>query len=215
MTALHDRFFAAFARDPQRLRVARSPDLPPDMLSDERVAPPWVVWKLLPGRHALQVYRDWEERNGWRLPESFRAFLMARQTLRLDCGIARLVASPSHAPFLDLEELMEWDVPLIRAKKLLPVGDEAIGEVGPLCLDLRERTPEPPVVYCDAAEDTVSPPIWSSLPKMLEGLSFAMENDLRLWEDERLLEAFLALDPAGAGGPGREYWSRDAEEDGE
>lgn len=211
MTDLVERFYAALERDPRRFRVPRTQDLPGDMLTDERLEPPWVAWRPVPGRVSEATWKQWCDDRGLRLPASFRDWFLARHTLQVDCGFLRLACSPSNRPFADLEELLEWDIPQIRAKQLFPIGDEGVRDFGPLCLDLRARTAEPPVVYWDSSDESIGPPIFSSFPKLLELASFAMENDLQLWDDDGLLSEFLALDRDGAGGPGRPYWSREAE----
>lgn len=209
---LVDRFYAALAINSDRLRIPRGPDLPPDMLSDERLPPPWVRWKVIPGRVSRSAFRDWLNDRGLHLPDDFRDWFLARHTLQVDCGILRLAASPSNKPFADLEELLEWDEPPIRSKQIFPIGDEALFNAGPLCLDLREKS-ACPVVYWDAEAQEISAPVFSSFAKLLELAAFAMETELRLFEDAALMEQFLALDPAGAGGPGAVYWRGDAAEE--
>jgi len=206
MKALIDRFFEAFQRDPARLLIPRIPDLPRDMLAAETAPPPWAAWQVVPGRVSVQTWREWEEAHGVHLPESFQNFFLSRHTLSLDCGLLRLACSPSNSPFSDLEELLEWDVAEIRNRQIFPIGDETLRDAGPLCLDLRDRKAEPPVVYWDGNSETIPPPVFSSFPKLLECLAFALENDLNVLQDEALLEQYLALDPEGAGGTGRPYW---------
>ncbi|MBI2922102.1 MAG: hypothetical protein HYY18_13700 [Planctomycetes bacterium] len=206
MQELIDRFYAAFERDPDRLRIPRAQDFPSAMLGDAPVTPPWTSWKLIPGGVSLPAFRQWEDAHGVRLPDSFRTWFLARHTLSLDCGLLRLAVSPSNKPFADLEELLEWEVPMIRTRQLFPIGDEGLRDAGPLCLDLRERHPEPPVVFWDADEEQVSPVVFSGFAKLLEGAAFAMEHDLAIFDDPALMDAFLALDPGGAGGPGAAYW---------
>ncbi len=208
-SALIARFFAAFAANPDRLRIPRGPDLPPDMLAEEKLPPPWVRWKLVPSRLAPAKFKDWEDDHGLHLPESFRAFFLTHHSLQLDCAIVRLACSPSNKPFADLDELLEWDEPPIRARQIFPIGDEALGHAGPLCLDLREKVEEPPVVYWDAEAEEISAPIFSSFPKLLELTAYALETELKLFEDDALMQTFLGLDPEGAGGPGKAYWTGD------
>lgn len=208
MTSLVDRFWSAFERDPDRRRVPRSPDIPGDMLDEERLLPPWVRWKVVPGRTSRQAFKEWQDNLGLHLPDAFRDWFLSRHTLQVDCGFLRLAASPSNKPFGDLEELLEWDIPLFRTKQLFPIGDEALGDAGPLCLDLREKG-EPAIVYWDAGPETVSPAIFSSFGKLLELSAAAMESDADVFEDEALLGNWLALDTSGAGGPGLSYWRRE------
>ncbi|MCE9583439.1 MAG: SMI1/KNR4 family protein [Planctomycetes bacterium] len=204
---LIDRFFDAYALNPDRLRIPRGPDLPQDMMAEEKLPPPFTRWKIVKSRLARSTFNDWEEEHGFHLPESFRGWFLARHTLSLACGIVRLACSPSNKPFADLDELLEWDEPLIRAKQLFPIGDEALFDAGPLCLDLRVKGGEPPVVFWNAEEETVTAPIFSSFPKLLELTAFAMEGDLKVFGDDAQLAQFLALDSEGAGGPGRPYWA--------
>ena len=211
--ALLDRFYAAFALNPDRLRIPRGPDVPLDMLTGDKEPPPWLSWRVVPGRLARDTFKDWEDDHGLHLPESFRVWFLARHTLSVNCGILRLACSPSNKPFADLDELLEWDEPPIRAREIFPIGDEAMYNAGPLCLDLREKGKEPPVVYWNANAEVISAPVFSSFPKLLELAAFAMEKELKIFNDEALLAQFLALDPEGAGGPGKAYWRDDGLED--
>jgi hypothetical protein len=207
--SLIERFYAAFSLNPARLRTPRLPDVPLDMLTGDKEEPPWVSWRLVPGRLAPATFKKWEDERGLHLPESFTEWFLARHTLAVDCGYVRLACSPSNKPFADLEELLEWDEPPIRAREIFPIGDEALYDSGPLCLDLRAKVEEPPVVYWNADAGMISPPVFSSFPKLLELTAFAMEKGLKMYEEESLLEEFLALDPTGAGGPGKSYWKGD------
>ncbi|MEK7468743.1 MAG: SMI1/KNR4 family protein [Planctomycetota bacterium] len=207
--SLIDRFYAALALDPDRMRTPAGPDVPLDMLTGDKEPPPWVRWRVVPGRLAGETFRKWEEEHGVHLPESFREWFLARHTLTLDCGILRLACSPSNKPFADLDELLEWDEEPIRSRQIFPIGDESLYNAGPLCLDLREKREEPPVVYWNANAEEISAPVFSSFPKLLELTAFAMETGLKLFNDEALLAQFLALDPEGAGGPGKAYWRDD------
>ncbi len=208
-SSLITRFFTAFAANPDHLRIPRGPDVPLDMLTEEKLPPPWVRWKFVPSRLAPTTFQEWEDDHGVHLPESFRSFFLTYHTLQLDCSIVRLACSPSNKPFADLDELLEWDEPPIRDRQIFPIGDEALGNAGPLCLDLRGKSEEPPVVYWDAEREEISAPIFSSFPRLLELTTFAMATELRLFEQEALLAQFLAMDPEGAGGPGLKYWQGD------
>jgi hypothetical protein len=204
MSEVIDRFWKAFLLDPARRRIPRTQEVPPEMLEDEVLDPPWCRWRLMNGRTSRAAVKEWEESLGWRLPGVFWDWFLSKQTLQVDCGILRLACAPPATPFSDLEELLEWDLPLIRTKQLFPIGDEGLRNAGPVCLDLRAKA-EAPVVYWDGWDEAVSEPIFSSFERLLEGAAFAMENPDVL-RNATLLDGFLALDPEGAGRTGEEYW---------
>ena len=95
---------------------------------------------------------------------------------------------------------------------------------GPVCFDTRHRAADGdcPVVFWDhewVATDKEVQPMFSSCRKMFECLSLVAATDFSfiyhfddddsslLPQKRELLAQFLSLDPEGAGGPAREYWT--------
>jgi len=107
---------------------------------------------------------------------------------------------------------------------LLPFGDEAFMDAGPVCFDTRHRIADGdcPVVFWDhewvgkAKEIQL---MFSSGRKMFECLSLVAATDHTFFyhdddddaallpKKRRMLEQFLATDPEGAGGPAKGYWT--------
>jgi hypothetical protein len=107
---------------------------------------------------------------------------------------------------------------------LVPFGDETQLDAGATCFDMRHRLPggDCPVVFWDhewRGTDKEIRPLFSSSAKMLECLTLVAETDINFLShddgnDAALLAAkrglparFLAIDPDGAGGTARSYWS--------
>jgi len=98
-------------------------------------------------------------------------------------------------------------------------------DAGPVCFDFQARYPngDCPVVFWDhewVKTDREVRLLFSSSERMFRCLTFVAKCDVRfvygdpyedseeeLAEKGRLLAEFLELDPDGAGGPAREYWS--------
>jgi len=117
-----------------------------------------------------------------------------------------------------------WQTERILGAGLLPFGSEALMDAGPVCFDTRHRDAngDCPVVYWDhewvGTEKEVGI-MFSSSAKMFVSLTMVARSDvgfvihidgddpLLLPRKRSLLMEFLAVDPAGAGGPGREYWT--------
>jgi hypothetical protein len=107
---------------------------------------------------------------------------------------------------------------------LLPFGSEAQMDAGPVCFDTKCRNAagDCPVVFWDhewvGTEKEVRP-MFSSSARMFECLCVVATNDLNfVYHDDSddpallpkkraLLARFLSIDPDGAGGAAREYWT--------
>jgi hypothetical protein len=109
---------------------------------------------------------------------------------------------------------------------LVPFADERFADAGPVCFDTRSPVADAdyPVVLWDhefvgTAEEIR--PLFSSTTAMFRCLVFLVEHELGnqlFWRDdtdsqelvaakEVALKQFLDLDPQGAGGPGRSWFT--------
>lgn len=202
------------------------PELPPAMADASRPEDDgWRPWKAVA---STVTETDLDRLEGilqLRFPPSYRAFLQYRHFYALTEGGVRFerhVIGRWEDTLLDLYE--SWDPERIVGIGLIPFGSETFMDAGPVCFDTRRRQQdgECPVVFWDhewiGRENEVQP-MFSSSRKMFEALRFLAENGWRFFhydEDDGpdavaekvgLLRRFLAIDPEGAGGPARSYWT--------
>jgi hypothetical protein len=154
-----------------------------------------------------------KERIGMRFPELFKEFFCRYHTLDLDLAFLRLAPSPSNDPLGPLAaesfEYPEETARQIHGLSLLPFGSEAFMDAGPICFDLRGEVDcdDPPVCYWDhdfdGTERQIGPRIFSSFSKLLECAIRKFRHGPRA----KTIDEFIAIDPKGAGGTGREYWT--------
>jgi hypothetical protein len=146
-----DRFFAGFAMVLPAKEPPYHPEdggVPPDMVDGAVSADGWVAWKMLPSTVSEEQVREAESGLPGPFPPLFRAYLTARFTLGMNC--LDLPSLPSDNPLGNLLAVTRgWSV-------LWPAGyvcfaDNAQGDVGPLCFDLRQRLSDGdcPVVLFD------------------------------------------------------------------
>jgi hypothetical protein len=164
------------------------------------------------------------------MPPSFKEWYGAFFTLDMDISVIRLPANPSSAPLQPLEELTAESDPVYEAARslgLIPFGDEAMMDAGPLCFDGRGGSDPDrwPVTYWDheweGTDQQIGPPIFSSFEKLIECCTHYMnaaadakasptsdggEEDDPVKARGEWISSMIALDPNGAGGPGRAYW---------
>jgi hypothetical protein len=188
----------------------------------------WIEWRLLPcGPEFLRPLEELERASGTRLPPSFRRWYGSRYTLDVDVSVVRLPANPSNDPCAALRNALMAPGSFnsaARALGLIPFGDEAMMDAGPLCFDPRGGgDPDAwPVTYWDhewaETDREIGPVIFSSFDRLLLGCIGYMREFERVqrsvfdpdrWLDHRpsCIRALMAADPGGAGGPGRDYWT--------
>ncbi len=208
------------------LRFTPDPDMPRAMQDTSRMqTDDWRPWKPVQSTVTDEQLDSLEESIQLRFPPSYRAFLKYRHFYRLTEGGVRFeqhVIGRWEDTLLDAYD--SWDPELIVGAGLIPFGSESFMDAGPVCFDTRNRLQdgECPVVFWDhegiGTEEEVRPMFSSSL-KMFEALRFIAENGSAFFhydekdgpaavaEKVRLLRRFLEIDPEGAGGPAREYWT--------
>lgn len=217
----------------QRLDLMRWPGDLPGPMRDASITPSddddddWIGWQPIPSTVADADLDLLEREIGLLFPPLYREFLKYRHFAELTEAGVRFNPHLCH----DWQETLRnayfhsWPRERILDVGLIPFGDEALMDAGPVCFDTRHRMADGdcPVVFWDhewvGTENEVQP-LFSSCRKMFECLSLVAASDLSVGSRDdaadssllphkrELLEQFLSLDPDGAGGPAREYWTR-------
>ena len=212
----------------RRLDLMRWPGKLPEPMLDPSVPPSndWVGWQPIAST-VMDADLDLLEREtGLAFPPLYRDLLKYRHFVDLTETGVRFERHLCHRWQETLRKAYfhSWPRERILDVGLLPFGDEALMDAGPVCFDTRHRTADRdcPVVFWDHEwVDTKKEvqQMFSSCRKMFECLSLVAATDFNfIYHDEdddssllpkkrELLARFLSLDPDGAGGPAKEYWT--------
>lgn len=212
----------------QRLDLMRYPGKIPDAMVDASIprSADWGGWKAIESTVSDADLDALEQETGHPYPPLYKEFLKYRHFVDLtECGVRfeRHLCDDWQQRLRSLY-FQAWDRTRILDIGLLPFGDESIMDAGPVCFDTRYRRVDGdcPVVFWDhewvgTAQEVQ--PLFSSARKMFECLRVAAEVDVNLIyhdaEDDpadlakkrERLAYFLSLDPEGAGGLARPYWT--------
>lgn len=218
---------AALARL-RHLDLKRSPGKIPEAMRDFDVASQddWVAWKEIPSTVSNADLDALEGETGTAFPPLYREFLQYKHFVHLDVPGLRFTDHCCNRwkEYLQTTCFRGWPRDRILDIGLLPFGDEAFMDAGPVCFDTRKREADGdcPVVFWDhewVNTDREICPMFSSSRKMFECLRFASANDLNLFyhhaDDDasllpmkkELMQGFLSIDPLCAGTIAREYWT--------
>lgn len=213
---LIDRFYALnYAKGPLFTYVARG-RAPADMVISGPTLSGRIEWKLVERCPGIDpAFESFEAEIGYRLPESFKLWNSRYYTLDGHAHILYLPTSPTNDPFGQLRDyFFNYRPENLSQIGLIPFGEERIG-IGPLCFDTRQtNSVDWPIRYFDhdsssddAIDDAIGPIIFSSFYKLLECCVHYLSGPRAdHWSCLERIPDFFELDPAGAGGPGREYW---------
>jgi hypothetical protein len=185
----------------------------------------WHAWKPIASTVTPSALAAFESELGIRLPAAYRALLTHVHFLELHPPKVRFESHPPRwqdakrgqqaVELLDLDG--ETLVP-VAALGLFVIGSD-LNDGGPICLDLRapRMDDDCPVVFVDheSGERVV---LFSSTIAMFSCFAMAVETGVNFFDARRDTEvslarkrdfmlAYLAIDPHGAGGPGRGFWS--------
>lgn len=212
----------------RRRDLMRRPGKVPAAMRDDSIPPSddWIGWKAIPSVVTDDELNTLERETGLPFPPLYREFLQYRHFMDLtEVG----VRFERHLPdeWAKVLRSAYFQSPLrerILGVGLLPFGDESLMDAGSVCFDTKRRDAvgDCPVVFWDhewvGTEKEVQP-MFSSCAKMFECLCIVAANDFNfVYHDESddstllpqkqlLLARFLSIDPDGAGGPARDYWT--------
>ncbi|HEV2296049.1 MAG TPA: SMI1/KNR4 family protein [Tepidisphaeraceae bacterium] len=217
MNPSHRRFFEAYQQCFAPLRTVRTAATPQEMIVRPVVdSPGWVEWKLMPCNVDLaDEFAALERQLGHSWPPSFKEWYGSYFTLCMDVSVVALPENPSNAPLRPLQERVAKPDPFDQAARslgLIPFGSETMMDAGPLCFDPRGGSDPDrwPVTYWDhewdGTDQQIGPPIFSCFEKLIECCTHYMDAAAGVRASGDDLMSMIALDPDGAGGPGRPYW---------
>ncbi len=213
----------------RRLGLMRSPVAVSPAMQDRSVASSGngSAWTPIPSEVSDADLDELEAESGIKYPPLYRDFLRYRHFVELtSLGIAfRRHLPGTWRETLRSSYFQEWRRERIVDVGLLPFATETLAEAGPVCFDTRVRSGggDCPVVFWDhewVDTDREVRPMFSSTRKMFECLTLVAQTDFdffdassrddaqRTEEKRDKLRMFLALDPFGAGGNARTYWTR-------
>lgn len=212
----------------RRLDLMRTPGKLPELMRDSSTpsSSDWIGWKPIPSTVMDADLDSLERETGLAFPPLYRDFLQYRHFVGLTEEGIRFERHMCH----DWQETLRkayfhsWPRNRILDVGLLPFGAEALMDAGPVCFDTRHRIADGdcPVVFWDhewVGSNKEVQQMFSSCRKMFECLSLVATTDFSfiyhdgdddsslLPQKRDLLARFLSLDPDGAGGPAREYWT--------
>jgi SMI1 / KNR4 family (SUKH-1) len=209
------------------LMCCPDPNMPAEM-RDPNVPPSngWIAWQAIASTVTDQDIIDLETHFGGKLPVSYVNFLKYRHFYDLtECGVRfnRHIIGRWKDELIQLYDTYQDSFP--TDSHLVPFGAETFMDAGPVCFDFQQRHTDGDcaIVFWDHEwrnTDKATNLIFSSSKKMFESLTFFAKSDINfsygdpdedseeeLIQKGHLLAQFLAIDPDGAGGPARDYWT--------
>ncbi|EDY19523.1 hypothetical protein CfE428DRAFT_2699 [Chthoniobacter flavus Ellin428] len=212
----------------RRHNFMRTPEELPEAMRDPSIEAwdDWVGWKPIESTVTGGDLDALEQETGLAYPPLYREFLQYRHFVNLTevgvrfephlCGEWRDTLRQAY--------FESWPRERILDAGLIPFGADTFMDPGSVCFDTRRRVADGdcPVVFWDhewMGTDKEIRPLFSNSRKMFECLERMASADLNfIYHDEsedaallprkqELLAQFLAIDPAGAGGEAREYWT--------
>jgi len=212
----------------RRLNLIRFPGKLPEAMRDPSIPPSrdWQGWKPIPSTVTDADLDALEQEIRLQFPPIYRDFLKYLHFVDLTETGVRF----ERHTITDWREALRagyfkgWPRERILDVGLIPFGAETYMDAGPACFDTRRRDDDLdcPVVFWDhewVGTKKEVQPLFSSCSRMFECLTLVASTDLNfIYHDEsddssllprkrELFARFLALDPDGAGGPAKGYWT--------
>jgi hypothetical protein len=170
----------------------------------------WYTWKPIAGTLIYTDYTKVEQKFKVRFPKSFIEWHKKYFFLDGSCFIVSLPCSYPTQPLQAVIDNLDNDLSEeLIAQKLYPFATDD-NDIGFFVFDAREDKTdnEYPIRLYDHEYggdlDGLSEILFSSFTKLLECLTYAMENDS--WPIHEKLAEFIRIDPDGAGKDGIDFW---------
>ena len=224
-----DDYFEASATGPNKgFMFVPDPDMPSEMCDPEKPAASdgYKAWKLIPSTTTDADLNDLEESHRIKYPPIYRAFLKSFHYYRLASFGVEFSSHVIHRWKTALKVEYEYECHRsLLARGFIPFGAEQFMDAGATCFDTNNILPngDCPIVFWDhewVGTNKEIRPLFSSGELMFASLAFAafaggnfQYHDDR--EDDpadlplklKKMATFLSIDPEGAGGVARDYWT--------
>jgi hypothetical protein len=214
---LIDQFYNTVYKARTPLKTVYAVNTPHDMIvGNEPDSEGWIEWRLIRRSETIDpALAEFEQEIGHPLPHLFKQWHSRYYTLDGDIGIARLPEIPSNDSLRPLRTTYRCFFPDERLYNmgLIPFGNEAMMDAGPLCFDTRVSISDAnwPIIYWDHewanTNREIGPAIFSSFGKLLECAIHYWAPGI---QDGKMrtkrIRDFFEIDPTGAGGPGKSDW---------
>lgn len=203
-----DNFFTALANCNNHCVYTKK--IPAEMMDSPVNESGWFIWKMIPGTFNFEFYNKTTEKFNVKLPAAFIRWHSRKFFVDCDCSLIRLPGSLPTQPLKSVIDEIKYAEQLV-SKGLIPFASEG-NDTGPLVFDVRDTYSHddyPIRVYDHEYHDDLaglSPIIFSSFAKLLECMTFYLENEENPRKFE-LIAQFYSIDPIGAGATGRDYWN--------
>lgn len=221
-----DFYDAAASADFADLRRSPDPNMPVEMHDPKSIdsGDGWIGWRLIPSTVTDLELDELESTFGITYPPIYRAFLKIYHHYDLPSFGVRFSRNIIHRWKKDFEQDYTAYATVLE-QGLLPIGEETFMDAGAVCFDTRHPSPDGdcPVVFWDhewVGTEREIRPLFSSGELMFASLAFALYADgdfayhnseeddpARLPLKKKKMNVFLDIDPEGAGGVAREYWT--------
>jgi hypothetical protein len=203
-----------------RLSIPNMPEEMRDLSIEQRND--WIGWKIVPSTVTQEQLDGLENTIGLQFPPLYRSFLQSYHFY--DLHEMHFYRHPIHTWQNALTFAYKSYAELI-AIGLIPFGEESLMDAGAICFDTRytNENGDCPIVFWDhewVGTDKEINPMFSSCEAMFRCVYFMAQADIDfIYHDsdedsndelpmkQKLLTEFLSLDPEGAGGRARDYWT--------
>lgn len=205
------KFFDVFFKINKPLLAGYTKNTPQSMMDSSVESDGYFKWKPINGTLTYNDYNKVEQKFKVEFPKSFVEWHKTYFFLNCHSPIVYLPYSSPTQPLQEIIDGLDYDLAQdLIAQKLYPFGSDD-NDIGCFVFDAREEREdnEFPIRLYDheyGGDDLegLSEVLFSSFTKMLECLTYTMENS-KAPMHEKLAE-FIRIDPDGAGKDGIDFW---------
>ncbi|GGH21938.1 SMI1/KNR4 family protein [Mucilaginibacter phyllosphaerae] len=210
MEYLIKKKFDAFFKTNEPLFAGYTKDSPMEMIDSDVDSEGYYRWKPIKGTLSCKDYDNVEHKFQIKFPKSFIEWHKMYFFLNCHSPVAYMPHSSPTQPLQDIIDNLDNDLSKdLIAKKLYPFATDD-NDIGFFVFDAREDKAdnEYPIRLYDheygGDPAGLSEILFSSFSKLLECLTYAMENHNE--QIHEILPEFIRIDPEGAGKDGIDFW---------